>query len=459
MKIFARALLFILALLLLHDVHAQTPDPSTLPLVQQADLVIVGAFKVSDDFNYGGQAMAFNPAGSLFLSNSHWVGEVTIPTPVNGAIADMARAVMVQPMIDIFGTHAGDVGPSPADSLGGLLVSAGRLYCNGFLFYDANNSQERSHFSHSLTTTDAASFIGWSQVGVAKQSGFVAGPMTPIPADQQARLGGNTITGQCCLSIISRTSYGPSAFVMDARKIGEPMVSAQMLLGYPSDHATLGAWNDSNPTYGGTTQIGGMVIVPGTRSLLYFGSNGQGKFCYGEGTGDKSLDGLPAPGGEKYCYDPLSSDKGQHAYPYNYQVWAYDLNDLAAVKAGTRQPWDVKPYGVWPLAIPLPQTQRRVSAVTIDPASKRIYISQFKGEPYPGGGGGPLIWSIDVKAGSVQPPGTPDPKIAELEAQLAAIAAERGQVRVVARAALAKIATIKQKPALYVMNALTAAAQ
>ena len=52
------------------------------------------------------------------------------------------------------------------------------------------------------------------------------------------------------------------------------------------------------------------------------------------------------------CYDPTTSDKGSHAYPYRYQVWAYDLNDFAAVKAGTKQPWEVVPYGVWPLSLP-----------------------------------------------------------------------------------------------------------
>ena len=84
-------------------------------------------------------------------------------------------------------------------------------------------------------------------------------------------------------------------------------------------------------------------------------------------------------------------------------MWAYDLNDLAAVKAGKKRPWSLKPYGVWPLKLPIPETQIRLTAVTIDPATRRIYAAQYKGEPYPGGGGGPLIWSIDVKVGSPAP--------------------------------------------------------
>ena len=74
--------------------------------------------------------------------------------------------------------------------------------------------------------------------------------------------------------------------------------------------------------------------------------------CYGNGTGDQSLAGTTGPDGEPWCYDPTNGDKGQHGYPYVYQAWAYDLSDFAAVKAGTKQPWEVVPYGVWPLDFP-----------------------------------------------------------------------------------------------------------
>ena len=401
MEIVKRAVLLIV--LVCVPLTAQAPNPSALPLVQASDLVIAGAIRVPDDFNYGGQIMAFNPAGSLFLGHRNGVAEVTLPAPVLGAIADMPRATLKQPFADVTSGRWKDAGPTPADTLGGLIVHEGRLIGNAFVFYDANNTQERSHFSHSLTLTDATSFRGWSRVGAVRQSGFVAGPMTPIPPEWQPALGGNAVTGQCCLSIITRSSFGPAAFSIDLSKVGEPAVPATPLVMYPGDHPALGPWNGSNPTYGGTTQIGGMVIVPGTRSMLFLGSNGRGPFCYGEGTADKSLDGRPAPGGEKYCYDPISPDKGQHAYPYSYQIWAYDLNDLAAVKAGRKRPWQVLPYGVWPLKLPMPETQIRLSAVTIDPAARRIYAAQYKGEPYSGGGGGPLIWSIDVKIGSSAP--------------------------------------------------------
>ena len=310
-----RASITLLLVLTCISLTAQMPNPSTLPRVESSDLVIAGAFRVPDDFNYGGHVMAFNPAGSMFLGNKTHVGELTLPAPVLGAIAEMPRASFKQPLADITAGRWSAVGSTPADILGGIIVHGGRLVGNAFVFYDANNTQERSHFSHSLTLTEKESFRGWSQVGGARQSGFVAGSMTPIPAEWQARLGGTALTGQCCISIITRSSFGPAVYAIDLSKVGDAIVPVAPLLFYPGDHATLGSWNGSNPTYGGTTQIGGMVIVPGTRSLLFFGSNGQGPFCYGEGTSDKALHGKPAPGGNPTATTPSRPTRGSTPIP------------------------------------------------------------------------------------------------------------------------------------------------
>ena len=71
--------------------------------------------------------------------------------------------------------------------------------------------------------------------------------------------------------------------------------------------------------------ITGMVFPSGTRTVLFFGKHGMGNYCYG--TGGSS-------GGD--CFDPDDSSKGIHSYPYRSQVWAYDANDLIAVKNGQK---------------------------------------------------------------------------------------------------------------------------
>ena len=122
-------------------------------------------------------------------------------------------------------------------------------------------------------------------------------------------------------------------------------------------------------------------MIAGTRTALYFGRNGIGPPCYGNGTADKSLDGKNSPDGTKYCYDPTNNSKGSHAYPYRYQVWAYDLNDFAAVKAGQKRPWQVVPYGVWPLTLPTPETTVRLGGVGYDAKNQLVYISQMGADP------------------------------------------------------------------------------
>ncbi len=119
-------------------------------------------------------------------------------------------------------------------------------------------------------------------------------------------------------------------------------------------------------------------MIAGTRTVLYFGRIGLGEFCYGTGTADASKHGTIGLNNEQFCYDPTSNDKGQHGYPYRYQIWAYDLNDFAAVKAGTKQPWEIVPYGVWPLALPTPEpTATKLGGVGYDAATQTLYVSQL----------------------------------------------------------------------------------
>jgi hypothetical protein len=313
-----------------------------LRLLDARDVQHAGAFRLpstddnSDSFSYGGAPLAFNPIRrSLFVgSNSRQIAEVTIPDPQQAdRVEDLPFAYFLQTFRDPTDGRMSEVAPS-GTTLAGLLVFDGRLLGTGLIFYDANNTQTVSHFMRPIDLAIRGA-TPMRRVWDEQRSGYVGGYMAAVPEEWQAALGGPAITGQCCVPIISRTSWGPAAFAWNPRELEtSPALSARPLLYYTGDHATLGPWNGSNPTWGGTASVGGMVIPEGTRTALFFGANGSGTFCYGEATNDKSLDGVPAPGGERYCYDPVTVDKGQHAYPYRYQMWAYDLMDLAAVARG-----------------------------------------------------------------------------------------------------------------------------
>ncbi len=366
-------------------------SPGSLPRVTQRTLVYVGAFRLpapasdQDTFAYGGTALAYDPARhGLFVVGHDWYqldAEVSIPRPVAGKrLARLHRARLLQPFVDPTGGRIATTGGDD-NKIGGQLVFHGRLVGDAYVYYDASNQQTASHWARSSTSLSSGSVSGLFRVGKQVGPGFVSGFMASVPKAWQRLLGGPALTGNCCIPIISRTSFGPDAFAFDPAKLqgkAGAAVAAKPLFYYSQDHPTLGRWEASwkppRIEFGGGTAIKGVVFPTGTRSVLYFGTQGVGKFCYGEGTSDKSKAGQPTGDGTIWCYDPDDSYKGTHAYPYRPMVWAYDARDLAAVRAGRKKPWQVRPYAVWRprLAFSSPY----IGGAAYDPARRLVYVTQ-----------------------------------------------------------------------------------
>ncbi|MEI7891260.1 MAG: IPT/TIG domain-containing protein [bacterium] len=99
----------------------------------------------------------------------------------------------------------------------------------------------------------------------------------------------------------------------------------------------------------------------------------------------------------RYCYDPTSTNKGDHAYPYAYYVWAYDANDFLKVKNGTinlstgqaYKPWEILPYGTWQLDFPFAIEYKDILGAAYDSSTQRLFLSEKYGdhpngsEPFP----------------------------------------------------------------------------
>lgn len=359
--------------------------PQRLPRLEKEDLVYAGAFRLPADetetgtFSFGGAPAAYHPANdSLFIgTRSGMIAEISIPTPVKSDdVASLPFASFRQPFTDPSNGRMKEEITGEGVSLSGLIVLDRKLIGSAVIYYDATNAQSVSHFSRPIRLNEntATKFV---RVGQRGRTGFVAGYMAAVPPEWQSLLGGAFVTGQCCLPIISRTSWGPSAFVFNTAEIEAGKdATAHPLVYYDSDHPELGPWEGSNPTYGATTEVGGLALITGTRTALFVGRNGTGPFCYGSGTADRDKASPPGESGDRVCFDPLSSDKGPHAYPYRYQVWAYDLSELAEVRAGRRDPWEVKPYGVWPLDFPTTAPLVRVGGVAYDITGRRLFVAQ-----------------------------------------------------------------------------------
>jgi hypothetical protein len=368
---------------------AAASPPSSWPRLGKSDLAYQGAFRLPrplDDrrtFAYGGTALAYHPARhSLFAVGHDWyqlTAEVTIPKVARRAqVGGLRRARFLQPFTDATDGTIDDTG-GDNNKIGGLLVHRGRLYGSVYVYYDASGSQVRSHWTRPSTSLTAGTARGLYRVGKLG-AGMVSGYMTEIPRRWRKPLGGPALTGNCCIPIISRTSFGPAAFAFDPKRLeGTGPVPDAPLVHYPSEHPAIGGWDSTwkprkGVLFNGATSVRGVVFPRHTRSVLFFGTQGTGRFCYGEGTADRSLDGKPTPDGTTWCYDPDNSSKGTHAYPYVPEVWAYDAASLRAVRKGGRRPWQVKPYATWRLALPYGESS--IGGAAYDGRAGVIYVSQ-----------------------------------------------------------------------------------
>jgi hypothetical protein len=354
----------------------QPPPPSppsgNLPtrLLQQNDLVHLGSFRLPDArdttglyaFEYVQGVIAFNDANnSLFIVGHDWtqqVAEVTIPS-IGGT------ATVIQPFADATEGRIGQINPGDPNSkkIGGMWVEDDKLIVAAYSYYDGAGSAVASHFVRPLRLSTRGQVQGPIRVGQTGPA-FTAGYFAPIPPEWRAAFGGTVLNGQCCLGIISRTSYGPAVFSInpdDVLALRNPAPAAPLVY-YPDAHQTLARWDSTGPLFNGTTIMRGVALPAGTRSVLFFGRHGMGPFCYG----------TPAE-----CNDPSDSGKGTHAYPYEPHVWAYNAADLAAVRAGTRQPWDVKPYATWRLNA---LRGANIGGVAVDPVTGRIYVAENFGD-------------------------------------------------------------------------------
>ena len=363
----------------------QTVAQETLPLVNS--LIYLGKFfiptgqsgssQLYDSFSYGGSAVGYNPVNnSLFIVghvNEQLLAEISIPA-IGGT------ATILQNLKDPTGGRLPQINPQDPNSkrMGGTLVSGSNLIVSAYSYYDGLGSQELTHFVRPKNLSDST-VTGPLQVGSMpfctdlnssrRCGGFFSGYMGVVPSEWQAALGGPALTGNGSLGVISRTSFGPAIFAFDPNNISP--TGAVPLLYYPEQNRTLGNYEGASIYWGGSDTIRGVAVIPGTSTIAFFGRHGE-TYCYGWGTNDPALDGQPNPGQlDPFCYDPTDGAKGVHGYPYNSFVWLYNLNDLAAVRAGTLNPWSVLPYNTLKLTSTMgPQ----VGGAAIDPATGRIYI-------------------------------------------------------------------------------------
>ena len=346
-------------------------QPQQQPLVQSGNMVYLGSFTLPSadgtgrtseqgSLHFGGMALGMGPDGqSLYYGCHAWhnmLAQVAIP-------ALGGKATILTPCTPVPNLAAIDPDVNESKVLGGSLSWNGRTLVSAYTFYDGGGNATASHFAGpSLTNLAGPSRFSGSGPGL------VGGYMGVVPPEWRTLLGGSALTGLCCVPIVTRSSFGPAISVFDPDTVGaQNPAPSKLLLGYPSGHPPLGEWGRSNPLFNGGTKMGGVAFPAGTRSVLFIGRHGD-NFCYGAGVD---------------CDDPTDGSKGNHAYPYRHQVWAYDANDLLAVKQGAKKPWDVRPYATWTLAGMADDGSAKMASATFDPATRRLYVAATSGSATP----------------------------------------------------------------------------
>ena len=387
-------------------------------LLHKQNMKYIGAFMLTKErigcsswsdcvFDYGGRPIAFDSTGndgkgSLFIGShiySHKVSEVSIPNPINSTNRnDLNTADILQGFHDLTKGNwnnileNGDIYEGTVHP-GGLMVHGDNLIGSVYIYYPGP-TQILSHFIASKYFSKTENFSGMYKIGDSVNARVLAGYMDTIPLEWQEKLGGKAITGTGGLAIISTTSAGPSAFAFDPSDLGVKNPTPANTLMYYNLANPLAAPETTNPMFNLTTNIRGVVFPNGYDSVLFFGNHGFGEYCYGTGTSDLSLVGkfksdstIP-----RYdCYDPGDSSSGTHAYPYKYQVWAYNANDFLKVRKGELNPWEVRPYETWNFEMPFQPEKAEILGTAYDKTNRTLYISQANGD-----GSYPIIQVFEI---------------------------------------------------------------
>ena len=368
--IFSYLLVLLAGALSTINVEAQTP--STVPLIQSNNLTHMGSFRLPSGTlgstygfgaagtgGLGAYAVTFNPANnSLFIGGHPYeqtLAEVAIPQSFSGN----PTATALQNLIDPLEGKLNSINPGDPNAkvIGSAFIYSNQLFIGGFAYYDGSGSQSKSQFSRPLSLSTKGQVKGPFQIG-NKYQGWYDKYATVIPPEWQSAFGGQVFVGGAGGAINSLQSWGPSVSVINPSNIGSTNpVPATLVLGYPYGNPLADNQGGGNIYWGQSSVIFGVVFPKGSRSVLFFGKHGLGAYCYGTGA---------------ECKDPSDASKGAHAYPYRSQVWAYDANELLAVKNGQKQSLQVQPYAVWELD----PSFEDIQGVGYDPTTQRLYVSQ-----------------------------------------------------------------------------------
>lgn len=346
-----------------------------------------------NSFNYANGSSCYNPANnSLFVVghvSGNLVSEMSIP-PLDGSLPQT-----IQPFAEcsegIISAYQASIPNSQGVRLGGLMIHDGKLLVTMYEFFGGAPWANQTHFvrnSLNLSATGQANgpYAVNGTFPVPYHAGMYAGYMTKVPTAWQSRLNATHVMGNGLLSIMARTSEGPSLHGFNP---DNPSAPTQPLIAYDPDTTLgvppMGGWSttvligDVLNSVNGTGRMMG-AVMEGDYTLI-FGLQAPGRFYYGDGHMDPEVT-WPAPWNGPW-----------HPWgDYRIAVWIYRNSDIEKVVQGitpirslvaaecrslSGEANSIIPHGVYPP--PGGQFNHAlfdgIKSASYDPATKRIYIT------------------------------------------------------------------------------------
>jgi len=419
--------------------------------IHKTDLTYVGAFRLPDvgylgyaGTNGRGAGFTITSRASLFVAGMPGavgalpVCELAIPTPSTaGSIAALPVAGngnYIQSWADALNGNGAALMGGAAGELQSIKWAGGSLLVSLGNYYVGDNYRI---FKRSETLSATGPIAGPARVTAFGEgsSRLFSGYFADVPAAAQTAYslrplmtGGNTGSNGG-----GDASNGPSGASFAIGDIANnATIAGSGLLYY--DYINTGDWSKalpylfSQPPVGnliasdhqnkwwgpGTSQCAGCVwINAGSRKvLLFFVVTGMTRPWYGSylrnGVSGASITtgGVHVnPAGGAYrgdfrllSIDPITQAQGGHNAPYRPCIIAYDESEVAAVMAGSKQPWQARPYDTWVLDLPFDNGIRGyIHGVDYDRATRRIYVS-LQGRDSASVNGVPIVYVLEHPA-------------------------------------------------------------
>lgn len=322
--------------------------------IDPASLNYLGAFLMPPGVEYGGMKITFNPSGnggngSFYVvrgvdGGGKYLLEVSLATPVKGAVSGLNRASVLQSKTSAIGsTSRGDTQGQPAYSVAKGSQTSAKVYLPSYVFYNVSNSDSDS-LGWVDTNLSAPNPTGSWRItspsgGMVNKVGGYAFFVPQAWAD--IHTGGRSLILGYHRGFANQSSNGPTMFASAPWNIGNPPadgvnIPTTELLRYPSIDTAAGGTDNvpitnfrSNYSMSDHAKGGVWVEKDGKRAIVFVGVGGtQSNYCYGAS-----------------CSASICTPRqGPNNPPYSPKFWWYDVDGFEATAAGSLSTSSPAPY-------------------------------------------------------------------------------------------------------------------